>query len=63
VPGTVQDRHRCCGTMQLPEYYGTDETLQAEIDALRKSLTSGTLASMLKDAEKHSGKTAKVSAK
>jgi hypothetical protein len=63
VPGTVQDRHRCCGTMQLPEYYGTDETLQAEIDALRKSLTNGTLASMLKDAEKQAEKPAKVRAK
>jgi hypothetical protein len=48
--GTLQDRRGCCGTMRLPEYNGSDEALQAEIDALRKALTSGTLAAMLKAA-------------
>jgi len=52
-PGTLQDRRGCCGTMRLPEYNGSDEALQAEIESLRKSLTSGTLASMLKEADTH----------
>ena len=37
-PAALQDRRTCCGTMQLPEYTGGEETLQAEADQLRKSL-------------------------
>lgn len=56
TPGTLQDRRGCCGTMRHPEYSGSDELLQAEIESLRKSLTGSTLASMLKEAEKEKEK-------
>lgn len=40
VPGAVQDRQTCCGTMQSPEYTGTDEALQAEIEEFKKALAN-----------------------
>lgn len=33
----IQDRRTCCGTMQLEEYIGGDEALEAEIEELRRS--------------------------
>jgi len=38
APGAVQDRRTCCGTMQLPEYIGAEEALQAEIEEFKKAL-------------------------
>jgi hypothetical protein len=35
-PNAPQDRSTCCGTMQLPEFAGSDEELAAEIEALAK---------------------------
>ena len=35
-PDASQDRSTCCGTMQLPEFAGGDEELDAEIEALAK---------------------------
>jgi hypothetical protein len=38
APGAVQNRSGCCGTMNHPEYSGGQEALDAEIEALKKSL-------------------------
>ena len=35
-PNAPQDRSTCCGTMQLPEFTGTEDELAAELDALAK---------------------------
>jgi hypothetical protein len=35
-PNAPQDRSTCCGTMQLPEFMGSEDELGAEIDALAK---------------------------
>ena len=45
APEAVQDRRGCCGTMQLAEYTGGEEALQAEIEELRKVAGDGHLAS------------------
>lgn len=34
APGARQNRHACCGTMQLPEYYRADQVLAGEARAL-----------------------------
>lgn len=34
APGARQNRHACCGTMQLPEYYRADQVLACEARAL-----------------------------
>lgn len=39
--GATQDRRTTCGTMQLPEYTGEEEALQAEIEAFQRSLNPG----------------------
>ena len=36
--GAVQSRRACCGTMQLAEYNGGEEALQAEIEELQKAI-------------------------
>jgi hypothetical protein len=36
----IQDRHTCCGTMQLEEYIGEEEVLQEEIEQLKMSLAN-----------------------
>jgi len=36
--GAMQDRRACCGTMKLAEYNGEEQTLQEEIEELKKSL-------------------------
>ena len=38
APDAVQNRAGCCGTMNLPEHCGEEETLQADIEAFKKSL-------------------------
>jgi len=35
-PNAPQDRSTCCGTMQLPEFTGTEDELAAELDTLAK---------------------------
>ncbi len=46
APGVVdesdalQDRSGCCGTMQLDEYFGDEDSLETEIEAFRKELVS-----------------------
>ncbi len=45
APEAVQDRSGCCGTMQLPQYTGGEEALQAQIEELRKVAGDGHLAS------------------
>ena len=35
-PDAPQDRSTCCGTMQLPEFTGTEDELAAELDTLAK---------------------------
>lgn len=42
-PGAMQNRHTCCGTMQLDEYLGMDDMLQSQIDELKKSLRKGAI--------------------
>jgi hypothetical protein len=34
--GATQDRSTCCGTMQLPEFMGEEDTLAQEVEALAK---------------------------
>jgi hypothetical protein len=41
-PEALQDRRGCCGTMQLDEYFGDGDTLEAEIERFRQELASGT---------------------
>jgi hypothetical protein len=36
APGAVQDRSRCCGTMQHPEHMGVYEEVERELAELRK---------------------------
>ena len=36
MPGALQDRSACCGTMNLSEYYQVEELLDAELQALSK---------------------------
>jgi hypothetical protein len=36
VPGSVQDRRTCCGTMNLTEYYDIEHVLDAEAQALAR---------------------------
>jgi hypothetical protein len=36
LPGAVQDRRTCCGTMNLAEYYDIDHVLDAEVQALAR---------------------------
>ncbi|MGZ5202584.1 MAG: hypothetical protein ACXWC4_22710 [Telluria sp.] len=36
LPGAVQDRRTCCGTMNLAEYYDIEHVLDAEAQALAK---------------------------
>jgi hypothetical protein len=36
LPGAVQDRRTCCGTMNLAEYYDIEHLLDAEAEALAK---------------------------
>jgi hypothetical protein len=36
VPGAVQDRRACCGTMNLAEYYGIEHVLDGERNALAR---------------------------
>ena len=36
APGAVQDRSRCCGTMQHPEHMGVYEAVERELAELRK---------------------------
>jgi len=36
--GAIQNRSRCCGTMQHPEYTGMNETLEQELVELREAL-------------------------
>jgi len=45
--GAVQNRSRCCGTMQSPEYTGADEAMQRERATLERELAAlqGQLAS------------------
>jgi hypothetical protein len=38
--GAVQNRSRCCGTMQSPEYTGVDEAMQRERAALGRELAA-----------------------
>ena len=38
APDAIQNRSGCCGTMNLPEHCGEEETLQADIEAFKKSL-------------------------
>jgi hypothetical protein len=40
APDAVQDRCTCCGTMQLPEYTGGEEALQAELEEFKKALSN-----------------------
>ncbi|MFQ5599617.1 MAG: hypothetical protein ACE5G2_03595 [Candidatus Krumholzibacteriia bacterium] len=42
--GVFQDRSRCCGTMQLYEYNGVEEEMQAELKELQESVTAGAKA-------------------
>lgn len=42
-PGATQNRHTCCGTMQLDEYLGMDEMLQTQVEELKKSLRKGAI--------------------
>jgi hypothetical protein len=37
APGAVQDRSRCCGTMQHPEYMGGYEAVARELEELKKA--------------------------
>ncbi len=41
--GSTQGRHTCCGTMQLDEYLGRDDMLQAQVEELKKSLRKGAI--------------------
>lgn len=43
LPGAAQNRHTCCGTMQLDEYLGMDDMLQEQIEELKKSLRNGAI--------------------
>jgi hypothetical protein len=36
APGAVQDRSRCCGTMQHPEHMGVYEAVERELAELQK---------------------------
>jgi hypothetical protein len=36
APGARQDRHACCGTMQLPEYHRAERVLAGEAQALAR---------------------------
>jgi hypothetical protein len=40
-PEAVQDRHSCCGTMQLPEHTEVEKALRADIEALLASMNGG----------------------
>lgn len=39
IPGAVQDRRTCCGTMQHPDYIEAEEALAAEIDEFKRALS------------------------
>lgn len=51
-PGAQQDRRACCGTMQLDEYLGVEEAMQAQLEDLKKSMQKGTIMSVAKTAHK-----------
>lgn len=38
APGAVQNRSTCCGTMNLAEFCGGEEALQAEVEELKRAL-------------------------
>ena len=41
-PGAVQDRSRCCGTMQHEEYLGDEESLEAEMQQIAANFVKST---------------------